>query len=102
MKHSPQNSLQKLAITILTIAELIFSNSPCFAWDGIDVKKNSTIQIESGNLVREGSTIEFFDSADGDYHTGRVIMMNEVSHATELKIEDFSQNHQERNFLMSE
>lgn len=81
---------------------LLFVSNSCLAWDGIDPKKNSIIQIESGNLVREGEIIDFYDSSDGNYHTGKVLIMNSVSHGTELTIEDFTTKHQERFFLMSD
>ncbi len=86
---------------VTTIFATFFTTSYCFAWDGIDPKKNSAIEIEAGNLVREGSIINFFDSADGNYHTGKVLTMNSGSNATELTIEDFTEKHKERFFLMN-
>jgi len=101
MKNSPQKKFVAV-IPFLAIFSFLLNSSFCFAWDGLDPKKNSAIEIESGNLVREGMIIDFFDSADGNYHTGKVLMMNYASHATELTIEDFTEKHKERFFLMNE
>ncbi|NBV06455.1 MAG: hypothetical protein EBS06_04375 [Proteobacteria bacterium] len=101
MRTSPQQKFYPIIFFSTLIIFLTFSKS-LFAWDGIDIKKNSTITIETGNLVREGSIIDFYDSADGNYHTGKVITMNSVSRGSEILIEDFTNNHQERNFLMEE
>lgn len=101
MKNTPNKKFVTIFFLAIIIGTAITSKT-CFAWDGIDPKKNSTIQIDAGNLVREGSTIDFYDSLDGNYHTGKVLTMNSVSHATELTIEDFTENHKERFFLMNE
>ena len=89
-------------IFLPTFFSLFLANSTSLAWDGIEPKTNSAIKIESGNLVREGSIIDFYDSSDGNYHTGKVVMVNSVAHATELTIEDFAHKNKERLFLMNE
>lgn len=99
MKITPHKK-SSVKILAFTITIIFFNIHPSLAWDGMDVKQNSTITIETGNLVREGSIIDFFDSVDGNYHTGKVLMMNSVSHGTELTIEDFTNKHKERLFLM--
>ena len=101
MKISPRKKITSLFLSATIISLFLASNSS-FAWDGMDPKKNSSIEIEAGNLVREGSIIDFYDSADGNYHTGKVLTMNAASHATELTIEDFTEKHKERFFLMNE
>ncbi len=101
MKISPPKKIIA-AILLSAIFNFLLTSNFCFAWDGMDPKKNSSIEIESGNLVREGSIINFFDSSDGNYHTGKVLIRNSSSHVTELTIEDFTEKHQERFFLMNE
>lgn len=101
MTTSPQKKLVA-KIFFPTLLCLALANNNSLAWDGIDPKKNSAIEIEAGNLVREGSIIDFYDSSDGNYHTGKVVMMNSVAHATEITIDDFTEKHKERFFLMNE
>lgn len=101
MKITPQKKF--LTISSFTVFLSIFlGTNNCLAWDGIDPKNNSSIEIEAGNLVREGSIIDFYDTADGNYHTGKVLIMNSAVHATELTIEDFTDKHKERFFLMND
>jgi len=100
MKISPHQ--KTTSIFCLTILGIFTASNSCLAWDGIDPKKNSSVEIEAGNLVREGAIIDFYDSADGNYHTGKVVLMNASSNATELTVEDFTENHKERFFLMNE
>ena len=35
------------------------------AWDGYDWKRHSFVEIEKGNLVREGEQIEFYEYGKG-------------------------------------
>lgn len=46
-------------------------SAPALAWDGTDENGNS-VQIDSGNLVRAGSDIEYYNYADGNYHNATV------------------------------
>ncbi len=93
---------KKTKISLITALFFFYQICPALAWEGVDIKTNSSVQIEAGNLVREGSIIDFFDSIDGNYHTGKVLTMNSASNATELTIEDFTNKHKERFFLMNE
>lgn len=52
-------------------ALLIAVAMPALAWDGTDENGNS-VEIESGNLVRAGDDIEYYNYADGNYHEATV------------------------------
>ncbi len=86
----------------LALAFLTLTSNPCLAWDGIDMKRNASIEITTGNLVREGSFIDFYDSSDGNYHTAKVISVSAISHGTEVVVEDLTEKHQQRTFIMQE
>ena len=43
----------------------LFSFSPSFSWEGYDYNKGAYIEIEKGNLVRDGETIEFYEYGEG-------------------------------------
>lgn len=51
----------------LMIAVLIVSvaDTQAFAWDGTNTTTGSTVEIERGQLVRSGRTIEVYDSDQG-------------------------------------
>jgi hypothetical protein len=78
---------------------ILFCPNLANAWSGHDYEKNSPIEIGSGNLVREGSIIDFFDDGDGKYHNGKVLIMQSISGGTEITVEDFTIKKQ-RTFIM--
>lgn len=51
---------------------LLLLASPALAWDGFDWESGGYVEIEDGNLVREGEDIEFYDYNEGEYRTGTV------------------------------
>ncbi|MDF2812024.1 MAG: hypothetical protein K0S56_3055 [Microvirga sp.] len=40
---------------------------PVLAWDGYDYDKGAFVEIDKGNLVRQGREIEFYDYDAGEY-----------------------------------
>lgn len=54
-----------MRITLAIAAALIAT--PCLAWDGYDYDAGAHIEIDKGNLVRSGETIEIFDYDSGEY-----------------------------------
>lgn len=46
---------------------LAFFSVPAYAWDGYDWQKGNYIEIDKGNLVREGRDIEIYDYSSGQY-----------------------------------
>jgi hypothetical protein len=86
----------KIVPPILLLITLLISNA--LAWEGIDQENNSMIEIPPGNLVREGLMIEFYEN--DILHNGRVLVMNEMAAGTELTIEDFNDDKQEKTFIM--
>jgi hypothetical protein len=84
----------------LTIFLSFFAKvTPTYAWTGYDYNNKTEIEIEAGNLVREGLLIQFYDSKDNNYHSAKIIFMNEIAGGTEIKLKDLDAN-QERVFLM--
>jgi len=61
----------KSPIIILLILLLI--SSTVLAWSGFDQENNTTIEIGSGNLVREGLTITIFDWSTDTYHDVEIL-----------------------------
>ncbi|MGY4413194.1 hypothetical protein ACVWW4_004930 [Bradyrhizobium sp. LB7.1] len=43
----------------------VFGNTQVFAWDGTNTTTGSSIEIERGQLVRSGRTIEVYDGERG-------------------------------------
>ena len=62
---------RKTAITVVLGLLLCSLAVPALAWDGSDENSNS-VEIESGNLVRTGDDIEYYNYADDAYHEATV------------------------------
>lgn len=71
----------------LFLATLLLS-APAFAWDGYDYDSGSFVEIEKGNLVREGREIEFYDYGSGEYRTGTVNDISTLGSGASVEIQD--------------
>jgi len=63
--------IKRWAVSSALGALLVAVAVPALAWDGTDENGNS-VEIDSGNLVRTGSDIEYYNYADGSYHEATV------------------------------
>lgn len=79
---------------------LILQTQKSLAWSGYDFDKKTEIDIPPGNLVREGYIIEFYDSADDNFRTAKILQMQSSGQSVELTILDLDAKKQ-RNFLMN-
>lgn len=78
---------------------LPFSQS-ALAWSGYDFEGKTEVEIQTGELVREGLVIQFYDLSDDQYHSGKVLYMESVPEGTRIQIEDMDIG-QERIFIMN-
>lgn len=74
--------MKALAIGLLLLSPM------AMAWDGYDSDSGSDIEIGGGNLVREGESIEYYDSETGDYHTGSVESVDSTYGGVEVEVYD--------------
>jgi hypothetical protein len=58
------------------------------AWDGYDYDKGTYVEIEKGNLVREGETIEIYDYEDGGYKDVEVESVDRYGSTVEVEVTD--------------
>ncbi len=74
---------------ILSLAIVLGTASLATAWDGYDWNKGSYVEIEQGNLVRTGETIEIYDYSDGRYKDVEVTDINRYgSSSVEVEVYD--------------
>lgn len=59
-----------------------------YAWDGYDYESSSYIEIEAGNLVRQGEEIEYYDYDSAEYRTADVESIESSGSGAELEIYD--------------
>ncbi len=60
-----------------------------FAWTGYDVVDNSEIEIGSGNLVREGEEIRFYDWQNQEDRRAQVRAVDYLFNTTRLEVYDY-------------
>ncbi len=74
----------------IIVACCFFLNiSNCFAWTGYDRLNGSEVEIGSGNLVREGETIKFYDWDKEEDRNAEVRSVDYLFSNTRLEIYDF-------------
>jgi hypothetical protein len=76
-----------LKYRFLLLAVVMLSTS-VRAWDGYDWDKGTSVEIESGNLVRSGEQIEFYDWDKGEYRTGEVQSVDRYGSSVDVEIID--------------
>ncbi len=84
---------------ILTISAIFFSFSSAYAWTGYDYDNKTEVEIGEGNLVREGSLIQFYDSKADNYHTAKVLFVDSIAGGTRIQLQDLDAK-KERTLVM--
>ena len=75
----------KLLLTLITFLFFQF----LYSWDGYDWDSNSHIEIDEGNLVRPGETIEIYEYGKG-YTDVEVQSIDSYGGSTEVEIYDYN------------
>lgn len=71
----------------LIIFFILFS-STVFAWDGYDYESGSHVEIDNGNLVREGEDIEVYDYGSREYKNVTVNAIDGYGSSLEVEVYD--------------
>ncbi|SFI70190.1 hypothetical protein SAMN05216206_2781 [Pseudomonas guineae] len=76
---------------ITTLALLLAALSPCvaMAWDGYDDQSGSSVEIDQGNLVRPGETIELYDYGTSEYRDVQVESVERNGSSVEVEVYDY-------------
>ena len=76
-----------MKITAAILAGLLpFS---ALAWDGYDSESGASVEIESGNLVRPGETIEFYYHDSGEYRSADVESISRYGSSVQVEVYDY-------------
>lgn len=73
----------------LLLLSLCLLSFPVIAWDGYDYETGSYIEIEKGNLVREGEDIEIYDYGTGEYKNVEVQDIDSFGSTVEVEVYDY-------------
>tara|TARA_R110002049_G_scaffold275802_1_gene453938 strand:+ start:528 stop:800 length:273 start_codon:yes stop_codon:yes gene_type:complete len=79
--------MKKLKIFVVGVA--LLCSGVLHAWDGYDYESGSHIEIESGNLVREGEEVEYYDYGSGEYRYGDVEEIESNGRGATVEIYDY-------------
>jgi len=74
---------------LLMVLLIILSPFTAIAWDGYDYDKGSYVEIDKGNLVREGQDIEIYDYGTGEYKNVEVQSVRGSGSGTEVEVYDY-------------
>jgi len=80
---------------------LVLSPLQAIAWEGYDYEKGNNIEIEKGNKVRTGETIEIYDYAAGEYKDVEVNSINRHGRSVDIEVTD-SETGETRTFEMND
>ncbi len=74
-----------------SLIALLISLAPftAIAWDGYDYDKGSYVEIDKGNLVREGQDIEIYDYGTGEYKDVEVQSITGSGSGAEVEVYDY-------------
>lgn len=70
-------------------ALFLFFPATALAWDGTDAVEGGMVEIEKGEYVRPGQTIEVYDHETGQYHMMDVYDMYNVYGGTTIEAYDY-------------
>ena len=75
-------------IIALVAACVVACVSSASAWDGTDTDSGASVEIDSGNLVREGNEIEVYDHEAGEYRDVTVESIERSGSSVEVEVYD--------------
>ncbi len=84
---------------LIVAISLTFITNPSLAWSGYDYENEKSIEIEAGNLIREGLIFEYRDVESGDYYSAKVQQLNYLGQGAELIITDL-ETEEQKTFIM--
>ncbi|CCK77544.1 conserved hypothetical protein [Oleispira antarctica RB-8] len=76
-------------LSIIIFAVISIYSSQLYAWEGYDYESGGYVEIEQGNLVREGEEIEYYDHESGEYKYGEVESIESSGNGAEVEVYDY-------------
>jgi hypothetical protein len=85
-----EGSMNSAKLTMMVALVVASVGTNANAWDGSDSSTGEGVEIGSGELVRSGNSIEFYDSATGEYHHADVHDINRFGSTVEVELFDYT------------
>jgi hypothetical protein len=76
----------KIMKNLILLSALLSTSA--FAWDGYDYDSGNYVEIDKGNLVRQGKDIEYYDYGSGQYKEGEVQSIRNRGSNVEVEVQD--------------
>lgn len=89
VKTAPITVTNMKTTVLWCAAVLALTAIPASAWDGYDYETGSFVEIEKGNLVRQGRDIEFYDWEAGEHRTAEVQSIRRFGNSVEVEVMDY-------------
>ncbi len=83
-----------IKISLIMFLSFILLTNECIAWTGYDLADGSEIEISSGNLVREGEEIKFYDWSGEEDRKAEVRSVDYLFSNTRLEVYDYVEQKQ--------
>lgn len=84
--NTHQHGLDMKTTLIALTAALLSISLSAAAWDGVEAESGNDIEIETGNLVRSGESIEYYDYEEGEYKSVTVEDINRYGSTVEIEV----------------
>jgi hypothetical protein len=97
---SPQ-IIKTASFLAVFLSILLFVTNPCLAWDGYDYQNDGAIEIGSGNLIREGEIINFYDAKKDQMHSAEVTLVQNGFTGSRVEVYDINDK-KKRTFEMQD
>ena len=81
------DKLKEYLLVLATVLALLYPLT-VLSWDGYDYDEGTYVEIDDGNLVREGETIEIYDYGSGEYKDVEVESITGTGSGAEVEIYD--------------
>ena len=70
-------------LIFILLLDFLIANT-LYAWNGYDYENGSFIEIDKGELVREGESVEFYDYDSSDYISMDIESMEKMGNNVEI------------------
>lgn len=73
---------------LIVVSTILILSGQAYGWDGTENETGNSVEIEKGNLVREGLDIELYDSGTGTYRDMTVERIERSGGGVEIEMYD--------------
>ena len=80
---------------LLPVAAFFLMTTHAFAWDGVNIDTGTSITIDDGSDLSEGSTVDAIDDETGDEFQFVIESVSKIDGGTEIQVTNTTTNQTE-------